>query len=229
MPAMGRVRVSIPFQFTDAPGDQPASKLDSDFEAVNDNGILTIRAQELSTGADYNVLEDDEYSFFVCKGVTDFQVIPPTLPNHGFGFFLANETTQEPVQIGVTICCTIFVGETSYLNPVLIRDFAPNFFNVKGGLVQWDGSRWNFYPLYFATIPGAAFKKGTATVNSGDSSVTITHGLNQADLPVLLLPQWNTQIYQTAQNNTTVTFEFSNPVPSLSPPVLDLTYIVFLQ
>jgi hypothetical protein len=225
---MGRVQVSIPFAFVNSPGDQPASKLDSDFQAVNDNGIVTIRAQELSSGADYNVVEDDEYSFFVCKGTSSFQVIPPLAPAAGFGFFLSNETTQEAVQIGVTICCTIFVGPTSYLNPVLIRNFPPHFFNVKGGLVQFDGTQYNFYPLFYATSGSGAIKQGTVTVNSGDSTVVVTHGLNQAGLTVTLLPLWNTQVYQIAQNNTTVTFAFSNPVPSVSPPTLDLTWLVFL-
>src|SRR5262245_12895699 len=222
---MGRFQTTFPFRFQQEAGNQPASQLDDDFDAVND-GILTIRTQELSTGVDYNVQEDDEYSFFVCKGTADFQVIPPVAPPTGFSFFISNETTQEAVQILVTICCTIFVGNVQYTNPTIVGDFPPNFHNVKGGLVQFDGNDYFFYPLFFASSGASAILQATVTVGSGDTSVTITHGFNQAGLSVILLPKWNVQIFQTAESNTQVTFEFSNPVPSLSPPTLDLTYLV---
>lgn len=225
---MGRIQVTFPNTFANAPGDQPGSLLDQDFDAIPDTGILTIRAQELSDGNDYNVVEDDEFSYFVCKGVSDFQIIPPASPPTNFGFFFSNETRQEAVEIGVTLCCTVFVGTVSYSNPVLNRNFPPYFFNVKGGLVQFDGNQYNFYPLFYASSGGGAVIQGTVTVGSGDTDVTITHGFNQAGLTVVLLSQWNTQIYQTAQSNTQVTFAFSNPVPSVSPPTLDLTYLVFL-
>lgn len=222
---MGRFSTTFPFTFNNAPGDQPGSRLDDDFDAVND-GTITIRAQELSTGSDYNVVQDDEFSYFICKGTSDFQIIPPVAPPTGFGFWFSNETRQETVEIDVTLCCTIFVGTVSYSNPALVRDFAPYFFNVKGGLVQYDGNQYNFYPMFYASSGSAAVRQATVTVTSGDSDVVITHGFNQDGLTVVLLPQWNTQIYQTAQNNTTATFAFSNPVPSLSPPSLDLTYLV---
>lgn len=222
---MARFSTTFPFTFNNAPGDQPGSRLDQDFEAVND-GEITIRAQELSSGSDYNVVQDDEFSYFVCKGVSDFQIIPPVAPPAGFGFFFSNETRQEAVEIDVTLCCTVFVGTVSYSNPALVRDFPPYFFNVKGGLVQFDGNQYNFYPLFYASSGGAAIRQATVAVASGDTGVVITHGFNQAGLTVILLPSWNTQIYQTAQDNTTVTFAFSNPVPLVSPPTLDLTYIV---
>ncbi len=222
---MGRIQVTFPNTFTDASGDQPGSKLDEDFEAVND-GTVTIRVQELSDGNDYNVVQDDEFSYFVCKGTSDFQIIPPVAPPTGFGFWFSNETRQEAVEIGVTLCCTVFVGTVQYVNPELIRNFPPYFFNVKGGLVQFDGNQYNFYPLFYASSGGAAVQQGTVTVNSGDMSVTVTHGFNQPGLTVILLPQWNTQIYQTSQSNTTVDFAFSNEVPLISPPTLDLTFLV---
>jgi hypothetical protein len=222
---MARFSTTFPFTFNNAPGDQPGSRLDSDFNAVN-IGDITIRAQELSTGSDYNVVQDDEFSYFVCKGTSDFQIIPPVAPPTGFGFFFSNETRQEVVEIGVTLCCTVFVGTVQYINPVLNRDFPPHFFNVKGGLVQFDGNQYNFYPLFYASSGGGAIKQATVAVASGDTGVVITHGFNQAGLTVVLLPSWNTQIYQTAQSNTTVTFAFSNPVPLVSPPTLDLTYLV---
>lgn len=222
---MGRFSTTFPYTFNNAPGDQPGSRLDDDFDAVND-GTITIRAQELSDGNDYNVTQDDEYSYFVCKGVDDFQIIPPVAPPTGFGFFFSNETQQEAVEIEVTLCCTIFVGTVQYTNPTLNGDFPPNFFNVKGGLVQYDGNNYFFYPLFYASSGGGSVRQGTVTVTSGDTDVTITHGFSQAGLTVVLLPQWNTQIYQTAQSNTQVTFAFSNPVPSMSPSTLDLTYLV---
>ena len=147
---MGRYQTTFPFTFNNAPGDQPGSRLDADYDAVN-QGILTIRAQELSDGNDYNVVQDDEYTFFVCKGVDDFQIIPPVAPPTGFGFFFSNETRQEAIEIGVTLCCTISVGTVVYTNPVIIRDFPPFFLSVKGGLVQYDGNKYNLYPLYFAS------------------------------------------------------------------------------
>jgi hypothetical protein len=199
--------------------------LDEDFDAVND-GTLTIRVQELSDGNDYNVVQDDEFTYFVCKGTSDFQIIPPVAPPTGFGFWFSNETRQEAVEIGVILCCTVFVGTVQYVNPELIRNFPPYFFNVKGGLVQYDGNQYNFYPLFYASSGGAAVQQGTVAVNSGDFAVTVTHGFNQAGLTVLLLPQWNTQIYQTAQTNTTVDFAFSNPVPVNSPSSVDLTYLL---
>lgn len=222
---MARFSTTFPFTFNNAPGDTPASHLDDDFDAVND-GELTIRFQELSDGNDYNVVQDDEFSFFICKGVVDFQVIPPVAPSTGFGFFLSNETRQETPEIDVTICCTIYVGTVQYTNPTLVGDFPPYFFNVKGGVVQYDGNQYNFYPLFYASSGGGAVQQGTVTVNSGDSSVTITHGFNQAGLAVTLLPQWNTTVYQISQTDTQVVFGFSNPVPSVSPPTLDLTYLV---
>ena len=76
---MGRYQTTFPYTFNNAPGDLPASRLDDDFDAVN-LGVLTLRAQELSDGNDYNVEQDDEYSYFVCKGVDDFQIIPPVAP-----------------------------------------------------------------------------------------------------------------------------------------------------
>jgi len=220
---MGRYATTFPWAFNQVPGDIPASRLDDDFEAVND-GVLTIRAQELSTGDDYNVTQDDEYSYFVCKGVSDFQVIPPNAPPAGFGFFLSNETRQNAVEIGVTICCTLNVGTVQYTNPELIRNFPPFFNNVKGGLVQYDGNDYNFYPLFF--VSAGAITPGTVVVESGDTGVVITHGLSDASVVVTLLPQWNTQIYQTAQDATTVTFAFSNPVPSVSPPEITLNYLL---
>ena len=223
---MGRIQVTFPNTFINSPGDQPGSKLDEDFNAIPDDGTLTIRAQELSDGNDYNVVQDDEFSYFVCKGISDFQIIPPVAPPAGFGFFFSNETRQEAVEIGVILCCTVFVGTVQYVNPELIRNFPPYFFNVKGGLVQFDGNQYNFYPLYYASSGGAAVQQGTVTVASDDTGVIITHGFNQPGLTVILLPQWNTQIYQTAQDNTTATFSFSNPVPSVSPPTLDLTFLV---
>src|ERR1700675_3308234 len=132
---MARIQVVFPNTFNNAPGDQPGSTLDEDFDAVND-GVLTIRAQELSTGSDYPVAQDDEFSYFVCKGVSDFQIIPPVAPPTGFGFFFSNETRQEAVEILVTLCCTVFVGTVQYTNPTLNGDFPPHFFNCKGGLVQ---------------------------------------------------------------------------------------------
>lgn len=222
---MGRMQVSYPFNFGSESGNHPSAELDQNFSAIPNTGILTIRAQELS-GGDYNVVTNDEYSFFVCKGTVPFQVIPPVAPATGFSFFVSNETTQEAAQILVTLCCTIFVGPVSYLNPTIVGNFAPHFFNVKGGLVQFDGNNYNFYPLFYASSGGGAVKQATVVVNSGDNGVTITHGFNQAGLTVVLLPQWNTQIYQTAQTNTQVTFAFSNAVPLVSPPTLSLTYLV---
>src|SRR5574341_373250 len=195
---MGRIHVTFPNTFINSPGDQPGSKLDENFDAVPNVGSLTIRAQQLSTGSDYNVVQDDEFSYFVCKGTSDFQIIPPVAPPAGFGFFFSNETRQQAVEIGVTLCCTVFVGTVQYINPKLVRNFPPWFFNVKGGLVQFDGNQYNFYPLFYASSGGGAVKRGTVTVSSGDNSVVITHGFNQAGLTVILLPQWNTQIYQTA-------------------------------
>ena len=93
-----------------------------------------------------------------------------------------------------------------------------------GGLVQFDGNDYNFYPLFFSG--SGSIIQGAVQVESGDAGVVITHGLNQAGLTVILLPQWNTQIYQTGQNNTTTTFAFSNPVPSVSPPEVNLSYVV---
>ncbi len=222
---MGRFFTTFPNSFNNAPGDQPGSKLDEDFDAVND-GMITIRVQELSDGNDYNVVQNDEFSYFVCKGVDDFQIIPPVAPPTGFGFFFSNETKQEAIEIEVTLCCTVFVGTVQYVNPTLNGDFPPHFFNVKGGLVQFDGNDYFFYPLFFASGGGTGIVQGTVAVSSGDSSVVITHGFNQAGLAVTLLPLWNTTIYQTGQTNTTVTFAFSNPVPDISPPTLDLTYFV---
>lgn len=222
---MGRITVTFPYTFGNAPGNTPASRLDDDFNAVND-GEISIRLQELSDGNDYNVEQDDEYSFFVCKGASDFQIIPPPAPPAGFGFFVSNETAQQSPQIEVTLCCTIFVGTTQYINPVLVGDFPPLFHNIKGGAVQFDGNQYNFYPLFAASTGGGGVAQGTVTVGSGDSTVTITHGYNEAGLTVILLPQWNTQIYQTGQSNTQVSFAFSNPVPVVSPPTLDLTYVV---
>jgi len=210
---MGRYATAFPFTFNNAPGDRPASELDDNFNAVN-SGYLTIRAQELSDGVDYDVVQDDEFSFFVCKGVDDFQIIPPVAPPAGFGFFVSNETQQDAVQINLTLCCTIFVGPTSYSNPTLIGDFPPYFFNVKGGLIQYDGNNYQFYPLFFATGAGGGVQHGTVNIIAADTGVVITHGLNQAGLTVSLLPKWNTAIYQTAQTDTTVTFEFSNPAPA---------------
>lgn len=220
---MARFTTAFPFTFNNAPGDRPASELDDDFNAVN-QGFISIRAQELSNGVDYNVVQDDEYSFFVCKGVTDFQIIPPVAPPTGFGFFVSNETQQEAVHIDLTLCCTIFVGPTSYSNPILIGDFPPYFFKVKGGLIQYDGNNYQFYPLFYATGGGGGVKQGTVNVTAGDAGVVITHGYNQAGLTVSLLPQWNTTVYQTAQNNTTATFAFSNPAPAN----LTLDYIVVI-
>ena len=220
---MGRIQVTFPNTFNNAAGDQPGSKLDEDFDAVND-GTITIRAQELSTGSDYNVTQDDEFSCFVCKGTSDFQIIPPVAPPTGFGFWFSNETKQEAVEIGVTLCCTVFVGTVSYSNPELIRDFPPYFFNVKGGLVQYDGNQYNFYPLYYASSGGGAVKQATVNVTAADTGVTITHGYNQPGLSVMLLPSWNTQVYETAKSNTQVTLAFSNPAPAN----LTLTYLVFL-
>jgi hypothetical protein len=218
---MGRFQATFPNTFNNAAGDQPGSKLDQDFDAVND-GTIAIRAQELSTGSDYNVAQDDEFSYFVCKGTSSFQIIPPVAPPTGFGFWFSNETKQGAVEIAVTLCCTVFVGTVSYSNPALVRNFPPYFFNVKGGLVQYDGNQYNFYPLFYASSGGMAVKQATVAVTSGDSSVVITHGFNQAGLTVTLLPQWNTQIYQTAQSNTQATFAFSNPAPAN----LTLTYLV---
>lgn len=224
---MGRIQVTYPYAFTQESGNQPAEQLDANFNQIPNAATLTIRTQELSNGSDYNVVEDDEYSFFVCKGVVDFQVIPPVAPAAGFSFFVSNETEQEAVQIDVTICCTIFVGTVMYVNPILVGDFPPLYHNVKGGLVQFDGNNYFFYPLWQASSGAGAVLQATVTVNSGDTSVTITHGFNQAGLSVVLLPQWNTSIWQTAQSATQVTFEFSNPVPLSSPTTLELTYLVF--
>lgn len=218
---MGRYQTTFPFTFNNAPGDQPASRLDSDFNAVN-LGILTVRAQELSDGNDYNVEQDDEYSYFVCKGVDDFQIIPPVAPPTGFGFFFSNETRQETIEIGVTLCCTVAVGTVVYTNPVLNRNFPPYFFNVKGGLVQYDGNQYNFYPLFFASGGGTGIVTGTVDVAEDDGSVVITHGFNQPGLVVTLIPLWNTVVWQIAQSDTTVTFQFANPAPA----DLTLTYIV---
>ena len=218
---MGRYQTTFPWTFNNAPGDQPGSRLDDDYNAVN-QGVLTIRAQELSDGNDYNVEQDDEYSYFVCKGVDDFQIIPPVAPPTGFGFFFSNETRQEAIEIGVTLCCTVAVGTVVYTNPVLNRDFPPYFFNVKGGLVQYDGNQYNFYPLYFASGGGTGIVTGTVDVDTGDDSVTITHGFNQPGLVVSLIPLWNTVIFQTTQNDTSVTFFFANPAPA----DVTLTYIV---
>lgn len=218
---MGRYSTTFPWTFNNAPGDTPGSHLDDDYNAVND-GILTIRAQELSDGNDYNVEQDDEFTYFVCKGVDDFQIIPPVAPPTGFGFFFSNETKQEAIEIGVTLCCTVAVGTVSYTNPILNRNFPPYFFNVKGGLVQYDGNQYNLYPLFFASGGGTGIVTGTVDVDEGDLEVTITHGFNQAGLVVTLLPAWNTVVYQTAQTDTTVTFGFANEAPD----DFTLTYIV---
>ena len=218
---MGRLQVTFPNTFNNAAGDQPGSKLDEDFDAVND-GTISIRAQELSTGSDYNVLQDDEFTYFVCKGTSDFQIIPPVAPPTGFGFWFSNETKQEAAEIGVTLCCTVFVGTVSYSNPELIRNFPPYFFNVKGGLVQYDGNQYNFYPLFYASSGAGAVKQATVAVAITDTAVTITHGFNQTGLTVILLPKWATDVYQTAQSNTQVTFAFS----AAAPANLTLTYLV---
>jgi len=213
---MGRIQVTYPFVFGGESGNHPASELDQNFDAVPDTGILTIRAAQLS-GADYQVVTNDEYSFFVCKGTTDFQVIPPNSPATGFGFFVSNETTQDagsPPPIAVTLCCTVYVGFTAYLNPTLVGNFPPFFFNVKGGLMQYDGNNWNLYPLFYASSGGGAIAQGSVNVLTGDTSVTITHGFNEAGLGVQLQAQWNTTIWLSAQTNTTATFDFSNPAPS---------------
>ncbi len=219
---MGRYQTAFPFTFNNAPGDRPASELDDNFEAVND-GVLTLRFQELSTGNDYDVVQDDEFSYFVAKGVDDFQIIPPVSPPTGFGFWFSNETRQEAVEIDLTICCTLYVGPTAYLNPIIVGDFPPYFFNVKGGFLQFDGNNWIFYPLFYAAGAGGGVIKGSVSVSTDDVSVVITHGLDQPGLVVNLLPKWNTQIYQTAQTDTTVTFAFSSPAPAN----LDLDYLVF--
>lgn len=222
---MGRYQTTFPYTFNNAPGDQPANRIDQDFEAVND-GLLTIRAQELSDGNDYNVLQDDEYSYFVCKGAADFQIIPPVAPPTGFGFFFSNETRQETIEIGVTLCCTVAVGTAVYTNPVLNRDFLPYFLNVKGGLVQYDGNQWNFYPLFYASSGGGSggvVVVVNVPVSTGDSEVTVTHGFNQPGLTLNLLPLWNTVVWQTAQTDTAVTFMFANPAPA----DLDLTCLVY--
>jgi hypothetical protein len=225
---MARFSTTIPWQFNNAPGDQPGSRLDDNFDAVND-GTLTIRAEELSDGVDYDVQQDDEYSFFVCKGTDDFQIIPPLAPPAGFGFFFSNETTQEAVEIGVTLCCTVFVGTTEYTNPELVQDFPPHFYRVKGGLVQYNGSDYYFYPLFFAQ-GGKFITSGVVNVAEGATSVTITHGFSEAGIITVLVPEWNTQVWQTGQTTTTATFAFSNPVPAAgaSPAVLQLTYFVIL-
>lgn len=211
---MGRINVTFPFAFGQEAGNHPATELDDNFNAIPNTGTLTIRAAELSDGADYNVDQDDEYSFFVCKGTSNFQVIPPVAPPAGFSFFLSNETEQEAAQIDVTLCCTIFVGTVSYLNPTLIGDFPPNFFNVKGGLVQYDGNNFFFYPLFYATSGGGAIAQATVAITAGATSLVITHGFNQAGLGVILETQWNTAVWLSAQTNTTATFQFSNPAPS---------------
>jgi hypothetical protein len=222
---MGRIQVAFPFVFASESGNHPASELDESFQAIPDTGFLTIRTQELSDGADYNVETDDEFSYFVCKGVDDFQIIPQLAPAAGFSFFFSNETQQEAAQIDVTLCCTVFVGTVQYVNPILVGDFPPNFFNVKGGLVQYDGNQWNFYPLFYATSGGGAVRKGTVAVLAGATTVVVTHGLNQPSLVTQVLPKWNTSIWQTAVTDTTASFEFSNPAPAN----LTLDYLVFLS
>ena len=63
---------------------------------------------------------------------------------------------------------------------------------------------------------------GTVDVGVGDTAVSFTHGFNQPGLVITLLPLWNTVIFQTFQDDTSVTFAFSNPAPA----DLTLTYIV---
>src|SRR5215510_759111 len=155
---MGRFQVNYPNTFNNAPGDQPSVKLDQNFNAIPDDGVITIRFQELSDGNDYNVQQDDEFSFFICKGVSNFQIIPPVAPPAGFGFFVSNETRQAAVEIDVTLCCTLFVGTISYLNPTINGDFPPYFFNVKGGVMQFDGNDWFFYPLFYASSGGGSVR-----------------------------------------------------------------------
>jgi hypothetical protein len=155
-----RVIYTPPHTFATISGYQPASLLDDMFYAIQ-NADVTLKTDFLTVS--YTIMPSDNYSTFICQPVTDMTLTLPSPSNYfSFQFFNATATSYYPgAHHNVTLVGAVVVAGVSKVNPVF-----PDANNVLGGLVIWDGSQWQMFPLPFA-VPTSNVGTLTATLTAG--------------------------------------------------------------
>ena len=204
-----RLFASFPFIFNSLSGVQPASDLDTDFNAVN-LGTVSIGTQIL-TGSQTLVASND-YSFFLCRPASNMNLTMPSSPVANWSFFVSNQSNANTVSL---LGPWVIAGQ-SVMNPVLPGNFG-SLNNVKGGLAVYDGAVFTLYPSLYGDFGGGGGGGTTITTYSlsvalGAATATITHNLNNpAAILISAFANWNSgQPYITAQGANTITVNFPN-------------------
>jgi hypothetical protein len=139
---VSRLTINFPWLFAALSGQQPASKLDDEFDAVP-SGDVTIRAKVLATS--YVLVTDDEYSTFVCVPTNNMTLTPPASVATNYSFYVSNQSTTGKT---VQLMAPFTIDSQAVLNPTLPGNFG-SLTGVIGGLAIYDGSTWSLYPKLF--------------------------------------------------------------------------------
>ncbi len=135
---MSRLNINFPWIWNSLSGQQPASNLDDDYNAVP-AGDITIRTK-IKTGS-YTLINDDEYSFILCRPVlANMTLTPPTTPPAGWSFFWSDQSTNSKT---VQLIASVTVDGVPQLNPIFPTA------TITGGLMVYDGSTWSMFTRVF--------------------------------------------------------------------------------
>ena len=131
---MSRLTVNFPFVWNSLSGQQPASNLDADNNAISPSGTITI-GTKVKAGS-YTLIADDEYSFILCVPTANMTLNLANVAATNYSFFFSNQstTTNRTVQL----LASVTVDGTPTLNPSFTS--GPG---ARGGLVWFDGSTWS--------------------------------------------------------------------------------------
>ena len=135
---MSRINVTFPNAFNSLSGQQPASELDDNFDAVP-GGSITIGTR-VKTGS-YTLVADDEFSFFVCQPTNPMTLNLANVAQQEYSFFFSHQSslTSKTIQL----LASITVDGVPHLNPIFPTA------TVKGGLVWYDGTTWSMSSKLF--------------------------------------------------------------------------------
>jgi len=138
---MSRLDIAYPWDFTSMSGPQSTERLMDNFNAVPE-GVITIKTQVLA--GSYQLITDDEYSFFLCVPTNDMTLSPPLSVDTNYSFFVSNQHTSTSV---------VLQGSWTIEGEEVTDPSLPGTFggvnDVRGGLAVWDGSTWSLYPRLF--------------------------------------------------------------------------------
>lgn len=138
---MSRIDIDYPWVFMSQSGIVTAQELDDNFDAVK-QAVIAIGTRVLA--ASYQLIDDDDYSFFLCVPTNNMTLSPPSSVAPNFSFWVSNQHTSTSVQL---MGSWTIDGE-EVLNPTIPGDYG-DLVGVKGGLAVNDGSTWSLYPSLF--------------------------------------------------------------------------------